>query len=437
MIDAFLFVGLPYIALVVCVVGCIWRSRHERFSMSARSSQFLEDRALLFGSTPWHIGILIVLLGHLVAGIAPRIWSSIVSVPAARFAVETVGVASSLLAIVGLSVLIVRRVTNARIQAVTTSMDLAVVTLLLAQVVVGLLSSLQYRYGSAWSTGTVVPYFWSLVTLQPDARYVAGFPMLFKLHLIGAWLIVLLVPFTRLMHVLAVPLQYIGRAPQLVLWSSMRRKSEAVTASLRAESRRDFLRGAIGVGGASGLLAIGVSEKAVKYFSGPRHDVEADSALLEKKLVRLRQTAEERELELERQRSDMILVGSYATLEEKKGRYFIDYAMAPGLAFKGADGLPILISAKCTHLGCTVGSEMDAQGRILCPCHVSYFSVLTGEPNVGAPAKAPLPMIGWAIIDATGRIVASKRPGGSVEGASDPAQFTGCNLYITRPAHAA
>ena len=116
----------------------------------------------------------------------------------------------------------------------------------------------------------------------------------------------------------------------------------------------------------------------------------AESALLGKKLQRLQQTAEERSLELERQRNAMILVARYAELQENKGRYFIDYLMAPGLAFKGRDGVPIVLSAKCTHLGCTVGSEVDAQGRVLCPCHVSYFSVTTGEPNAGAPAKLPL-----------------------------------------------
>ncbi len=59
MVDAFLFVGLPYIALVVCVADCVWRACRSRYGMSARSSQFLEDRKLLWGSAPWHIGILV------------------------------------------------------------------------------------------------------------------------------------------------------------------------------------------------------------------------------------------------------------------------------------------------------------------------------------------------------------------------------------------
>ena len=433
MMDAFLFVGLPYLSLLIFIIGCVWRARREKFTLSARSSQFLEDRQLLLGSTPWHIGIGVVLLGHVVAGFLPKVWASILSVPGALLAVETAGVACSLLAIIGLGVLLGRRLTSGKIQAVTTPADLIVLGLLLAQVGVGLLSAIHYRYGSVWSTGTVVPYFWSLMTLQPDMAYVAGFPPLFKLHLTLAWIIVLLVPFTRLIHLLALPLQYLWRAPLLIVWNTTRRRREAVEAVARAESRREFLKGAAGVAGAGGLLALGVMEKGVNYFRGPRLEPDAEAELLTKKLQRLQQTAHERELELERQRQDMILVARYSELTENKGKYFIDYSMAPALAFKDKDGLPLLISAKCTHLGCTVGSEVDNQGRLLCPCHVSYFDLRTGRPNEGAPAKAPLPHLGWALVDASGKVVARKPPLGPVEGAVDAVTLAQCSVYIVKP----
>ncbi|TSA32890.1 MAG: respiratory nitrate reductase subunit gamma [Verrucomicrobiaceae bacterium] len=437
MVDAFFFVGLPYLAIVICVAGCIWRSRYDQFSMSARSSQFLEDGKLLFGSLPWHVGIITILLGHLVVAVVPRVWSSLMVIPAVLFGVEALGVCCSLLAIAGLSALIVRRITDARVQAVTTTMDLVVVVLLMAQIVIGLLSSITFRYGAAWSAGTVVPYFWGILTLQPEMAHVTGFPMLFKLHIIGAWVLIALVPFTRLMHVLAVPLGYIFRAPQLVLWNNPRRRREAVDATARAESRRDFIKGAVGIAGASGLLALGVSEKVVTYFKGPDPDPEAESALLQKKLERLQQTAEERQLELERQRVEMILVARYIELDAAKGKYFIDYAMAPGLAFKGKNGLPLLISAKCTHLGCTVGSQVNAEGQIMCPCHVSYFNIVTGQPNPGAPAKLPLPHLAWALVDPSGNVVASGLPGGEVEGTPSPELLAQCSLYITKPRHSA
>lgn len=436
MVDAFLFVGLPYIAIITCIIGCIWRSHYDRYSMSARSSQFLEDGKLLFGSLPWHVGIIIILLGHLVVAIVPRIWSSLMSVPSILFAVEALGVACSILAIFGLSTLIYRRITDARVQAVTTTMDLIVVLLLLAQIVIGLLTSLTFRYGAAWSAGTVVPYFWGLLTLHPDMLYVTGFPMLFKLHIIGAWLFIALIPFTRLMHILAVPLGYLFRAPQLVIWNNARRQKEAVEATVHASSRRDFIKGAVGIAGAAGLLGLGVSEKVISYIKGPDDDPDAESALLQKKLERLQQTAEERQLELERRKSAMILVARYSELDTAKGKYFIDYSMAPGLAFKGKNGMPILISAKCTHLGCTVGSQANAEGEILCPCHVSYFNIVTGAPNPGAPAKLPLPHLGWALVDSAGNTVATGRPNGEIIGTVAPEILPQCSLYITKPHHA-
>lgn len=433
MVDMFLFVGLPYIAIVTAIVAGFARARSNKYGLSARSSQFLEDRQLLWGSAPWHIGIGIVLLGHLLAVCLPGVWASLLTVPGALLTIETIGVAGALLAIVGMVVLIVRRVVSARVQAVTSTMDLVVVGLLLAQVIVGLMSAIQFRYGAAWSTGTVVPYFWSLVRLQPDMTYVADFPMLFKLHIIGAWLIILALPFTRLMHVLYLPVHYIVRAPQLVIWSTARRRHPAAAAQAQMESRREFIKGVAGGAVAGGLLALGVSEKLFNFFKGPRPDLEADSALLAKKLQRLQQTAEERELELERQRKEMILIGRYSELTENKGKYFTDYRMAPGLAFKGKDGLPLLISAKCTHLGCTVGSEMDSQGRILCPCHISYFNVQTGEPNAGAPAKVPLPHLAWVLVDGDGKVVVSQIPGQPIPGQWDAALLAQCNLYITKP----
>lgn len=432
MLDAFLLVGLPYLAITMAIVGSVWRLRVHRFSYSARSSQFLEHRQLRLGSAPWHIGILVVLAGHLLAFLLPDAWRALLAVPGGLAVVEAVGMIAAMLSLIGLVMLIVRRVTSGRVQAVTTTMDLVVVGLLLGQVTLGILTAVQLRYGAAWGVGTAVPYLWSLLTLHPDMTLVADFPLVFKLHLVLAWLFILLLPFTRLIHLLAVPVSYLWRAPQLVVWTTRRGGEQPALDLARSDTRREFLRGSLGVAGASGLLAIGVSEKAVNFFKGPTPDADAESLLLEKKLARLQLSAEERALELERHRSAFIQVVRQADLSEVKGHYFIDYDMAPGLAFKGPDGWPIVRSAKCTHLGCTVGSDIDAEGRILCPCHISYFDVRTGQPNSG-PATKPLPEIGWALMDGAGTVMARKDPGEPIQGATDPTLLAGCTLFLTKP----
>jgi Rieske Fe-S protein len=80
-----------------------------------------------------------------------------------------------------------------------------------------------------------------------------------------------------------------------------------------------------------------------------------------------------------------------------------------------------------------VGSDLDAQGRVLCPCHISFFDVQTGQPNEGAPAKLPLPPISWALVDGAGKVVASRKAGQPIQGQPDAALLAQCSLYITKP----
>jgi nitrate reductase gamma subunit len=431
--DLFLFVGLPYLALAVLVAGSIVRYRRDRSSYSARSSQFLESRRLLWGSVPFHLGILILLVGHLIPFLAPDLWAALTAREGFLYAVEAIGVAAAVLAAAGLAVLLVRRVTAGRLQPVSGVLDVVVVGLLLAQVAVGLGVALGHRWGAAWSPATTTPYLWSLLTLRPDVSYVAPLPPLVKIHLAGAWVIFLLVPFTRLVHFFSVPLGYLTRPFQKVVWATSRRlEAASVAERRRVEERRYLLKGMVGVGAAGALLALGVAEKLFLFLRGPEMTLEEETDLLRKRLERLEMTAEERELQLERLRSPYIRVARVGELSESQGSYFIDYLMRPALAFRGRDGLPLLISAKCTHLGCTVASGVDARGRLLCPCHVSYFDLASGDPEPGSPAKAPLPKLGWVLRDAEGNVVASRSPAGELVGEPFTDLLESYDVYIAR-----
>src|SRR5438874_8070511 len=121
--DIVLFAAFPYVAVVLAIWGGVHRYRHDRFSYSTLSSQLLENRMLFWGSVPWHYGIVVVLLAHLIGFLMPGMWASITSTPGALYTIETVGFAFGLAALVGLCVLIVRRYTTPRILAVTSPMD--------------------------------------------------------------------------------------------------------------------------------------------------------------------------------------------------------------------------------------------------------------------------------------------------------------------------
>jgi len=432
MFEQFLFIGLPYLAVAVMVGGSIYRYKVQPFSYSAHGSQFLESRQLRFGTLPFHIGILILLVGHLIPVFLPGVWQALTSIPVFLIAVEVIGVIAAFMTLAGLAVLLYRRVSSARIEAVTTTGDLVLLVLLLTQLLVGIGVATGARWGASWSTSTTTPYLWSLVTLSPRPEYVAGLPPTVKLHLGLAWLILLIVPFTRLVHMFSFPLAYLWRPPQKVVWTTHRPLNAVVQSLHQAnDSRRHFLKGALGMGVAAFLLSVGALGQLGRFFRGPAMSAEAEAELLIKKLERLELAAAERRLEIERLSSDYILVAALGALNDRDGMYFTDYQMRPALAFKDESGLPLLISAKCTHLGCTVASTIS-NGRILCPCHVSWFDVKTGKPDPGAPAKVPLPRLGWVLKDPVGNIVASQRPDGSIEGGVDVAQAAGYGVYIAK-----
>lgn len=214
----FLLIGLPYIALFVFLIGTIWRYRSTRFKYSSLSSQFLEGRQLFWGSVPFHMGMLFLFFGHLTAFLIPRgvlLWNGH---PVRLIILEVTAFLFGIAVLIGLANLIFRRLTVARVAIVTSAMDYAILSLLLLQVFTGLWVAYSFRWGSSWFASVLTPYLWSIFTLKPDITAVAAMPWVIRLHIVGAYLLVLLIPFSRLVHILVVPLDYIWRPYQQVIW---------------------------------------------------------------------------------------------------------------------------------------------------------------------------------------------------------------------------
>jgi nitrate reductase gamma subunit len=224
-VDDVLFIAFPYAAVVLAVAVTLYRYFTDRFSYSTYSSQFLEGRALFWGSVPWHYGILIILLAHLVAFLWPSGWASLIASPTRLWALEMIGLALALAALLGLSLLTLRRLTQARIKVVTSPMDWVLLALLLSQVALGFWDALFYRWGSDWYLFTAVPWLMSLVKFQPDTTFVTSLPWLVKLHMLGGFAIIAIFPFTRLVHIVTLPITYLWRPYQVVIWN--RRSREA------------------------------------------------------------------------------------------------------------------------------------------------------------------------------------------------------------------
>jgi nitrate reductase gamma subunit len=222
MLDTVLFVAFPYVAVVVAILMGIYRYFNNRFSYSSQSSQFLENRRLFWGSVPWHYGIIIVLTAHLLALVFPLLWGDLIADQTRLYVMEVSGLALALIAIIGLTLLIARRVTNSRVFAVTSVMDWVLLATLLVQVILGFWIAFFYRWGSDWYLHTAVPWLNSLLTFNPQIQYVTALPWVVQLHMLGGFLIVLLFPFTRLVHLITFPITYLWRPIQVVIWNRRR-----------------------------------------------------------------------------------------------------------------------------------------------------------------------------------------------------------------------
>src|SRR3990172_3404883 len=218
-LNMFLFVAFPYVAIIVFAGGVAYRWRQKGFTVSSLSSQFLEGRTLFWGSLPFHIGVLVVFFGHLIAFLLPQATLAWNSIPIRLIVLEVTAFVFGASMLVGLIALLVRRITNRRIRAVTTKMDLAIEALLLAQVVLGCWIALGFRWGSSWFAADLSPYLWSLVRLSPETGAVFALPWVIKLHVVGAFAVLFMVPFTRLVHFIVAPLDYLVRPYQQVIWN--------------------------------------------------------------------------------------------------------------------------------------------------------------------------------------------------------------------------
>ncbi len=209
----------PYVATALAVVVGVYRYFGDRFSFSSLSSQLLEHRLLFWGTTPWHFGIVPILLAHLLPLVVPGWWGVLLGGPVRLTVLELVGMTLGLLSLVGIVVLILRRLVNVKARAVTSIMDWILIVLLLLQVALGVHIAFSYRWGSLWYLHTAVPWLYSLSIFHPDVAHILPLPLAARVHMINAFVLILLFPFTRLVHIFTFPVRYLLRPWQIVWWN--------------------------------------------------------------------------------------------------------------------------------------------------------------------------------------------------------------------------
>jgi nitrate reductase gamma subunit len=220
MLNTLIFIVLPYTALALFLVVTPYRWFSNRLTWSAYSTQFVEQKTLFWGINPWHYGIIPLLAAHLLGIVAPGPMKALLSNQGTLLAVESFGLALGLFALFGSLVLLLRRSNSPMLKRMTVASDWVVLYLLAAQTATGVYIGTFMRWGSQWYLHTAVPYFHSLLTFNPQVEYLADFPLVFKLHAAGAFLIVAILPFTKLVHLLYQPVTFLKDPPLLYKWRS-------------------------------------------------------------------------------------------------------------------------------------------------------------------------------------------------------------------------
>lgn len=218
MLNQVLFGVLPYIAMVVFFLGTIHRYRAQTFTYSSLSSQLLENKHHFWALVPFHYGIITVITGHAIAFLLPKQLLKWNSVPVRMYVLEISALIFGVSALIGFVAIVFRRFTEPKVRVVTSSADWLLYALLLTLLFSGVYVATFYRWGSSWFAAAAAPYLWSLVKLTPDTSAMAAMPFFVKVHVVNAWLVIAFFPFTRLVHILVVPNQYLFRKRQVVRW---------------------------------------------------------------------------------------------------------------------------------------------------------------------------------------------------------------------------
>ena len=220
-INIFLFGIYPYLCLAVMLIGSLIRFDREPYTWKSDSSQLLRKRQLRLGSNLFHYGVIIVILGHFAGFLAPH-WAVnwALNPTGHQLLAMVVGGIAGLVAIVGLTILLHRRLADPRIRLNSRKWDIAVAMLLWLQLALGLLTvplSAFHMDGAMFETLTT--YVQGIVTLDGSvSSLMLGVPLVYKLHVVLGFTIFLISPFTRMIHIWsgAGALAYLFRPYQIV-----------------------------------------------------------------------------------------------------------------------------------------------------------------------------------------------------------------------------
>jgi nitrate reductase gamma subunit len=233
-IHTLLFTAYPYVAIAVMIFGSIFRYDREPYSWRSGSSQLLRRKQLMWGSVLFHVGVIFLFFGHSVGLLTPHsVYGHFISAETKQLVAIVAGSIAGIICFIGLTMLLHRRLFDARIRVTSMFADVAILIILWVQLVLGLIT---VPYSLAHEDATVMLQLseWAqrILTFRPDgtAELVAGLAFPYQAHIILGLTIFLLFPFSRLVHMLSVPIRYFWRPGYQIVRQRNRRDAPKIPA---------------------------------------------------------------------------------------------------------------------------------------------------------------------------------------------------------------
>lgn len=213
-INNFLFTYLPHIAMAVFWFGLITRIVKTSRTIQAKSSQFLAGDGLKWGSNLFHYGIILVFIGHFTGLFTPeKLYHLFITTATKRVLAVSLGGVFGTLTFIGIIILIIRRFRNERIKLNSSPQDYFIIFLLLVEVGLGLASMVTTATSSVENYAALGEWAQKIITFQPDAgAVIAGHSLIYKLHIVTGLFIFIIFPYTKLMHIMVLPIAYFFRS---------------------------------------------------------------------------------------------------------------------------------------------------------------------------------------------------------------------------------
>lgn len=215
LVNQILFGVYPYICLAVLVLGSVLRFDREQYTWRSGSSQLLRRRQLVLGSVMFHVGVLTIFAGHFVGLLTPIWIFDALGIPhgAKQVLAMAAGGIAGILCLAGGLLLLHRRLFDPRIRNTSSFGDTAILIILMLQLCLGLATiPVSAHHLDGHEMVKFMNWAQGVFTFQPDiARHVADVDLVFKAHLVLGMTILLVFPFTRLVHMLSAPIWYLNR----------------------------------------------------------------------------------------------------------------------------------------------------------------------------------------------------------------------------------